>query len=122
MRKLLFVGLLGLAFACDENDPTLTYQIDPDLLPYLESFITEATSRGLEFKPENLILEFGTTSEEICGQSITLKNGQRKIIIIRDSPCWLDAPTQNRESLVFHELGHGLLHRGHRDDLLPNGA
>jgi hypothetical protein len=68
-------------------------------------------------------MEFGTASIEICGECLHIKNGgQRKIIIVQNSYCWLDAATQNREALVFHELGHCLLVRNHREDKLPSGA
>jgi len=121
MRRLFLLGLLALVLSCEENNPTI-YRIDDELLPYLETFLAEASSRGFEFAPENLVMEFGTTYEKICGQSLHYKNnGQRKIIIVRSSFCWLDAPVQNREAIVFHELGHSLLVRDHRDDTLPNG-
>ena len=123
MKRLLSLGLLALILSCEESDPKPQYLIDDELLPYLETFLSEAGNRGQEFKTENLIMEFGTASEEVCGQCINPKNGgQRKIIIIRNSSCWLDAPSQDREALVFHELGHCLLERNHRDDTLPNGA
>ena len=42
--------------------------------------------------------------------------------IKKDFICWTGTAIQNREALVFHELGHCLLGCNHRDDLLPNGA
>jgi hypothetical protein len=124
MKRHLCLLLLILVFSCEDDSPKPTiYQIDEELLPYLETFLTEANNRGVEFDAENLILEFGTAVDEVCGECSNPGNGgQRKVTIVRSSLCWLDAPSQNREALVFHELGHCLLKRGHRDDKLPNGA
>jgi hypothetical protein len=36
--------------------------------------------------------------------------------------CWQNEPDQNKEALIFHELGHCLLNRGHKDDVFPSGA
>jgi hypothetical protein len=119
MKRKCFIGMVVLAFSCTEEP--LVFRVDPELLPYLQTFYAEAELRGIEFKEENLILEFGTTADEICGQSTTLKGGQRKVVIIKDSNCWLDAPTQDREALVFHELGHSLLGRSHRNDTFTSG-
>lgn len=124
MKRLLTFGLLTLILSCEQDNPKpTTYWIDDELLPYLDIFLAEASSRGLTITKENLIMEFGTASEEVCGQCLLSKNGgQRKITIVQDSPCWLYAPILNREALVFHELGHCLLKRKHREDTLPNGA
>lgn len=122
--KRLPIVLLALVLSCDESRlvPT-TYRIDNELLPYVEVFFAEAISRGVEVRKENLILEFGAATDEICGQCYDPKNGgQRTIIILHNASCWQDASTQNREALVFHELGHCLLGRNHRDDKLPNDA
>jgi hypothetical protein len=124
MKRLLTAGLLALILSCEQNNPQpTTYRIDEELLPYLETFLAEANSRGLEFERENLIIEFGTAAEEVCGQCLISKNGgQRKITIVQNSVCWEYRPAQTREALVFHELGHCLLERNHREDKLPNGA
>lgn len=124
MRRLLSFLLLLIVFSCEENTPRPTvFQIDDGLLPYLETFLAEASSRGLTFINENLIMEFGTAADEVCGQCKIVENGgQRTILIVQNSFCWIDVPAQNREAIVFHELGHCLLARNHREDKLPNGA
>jgi hypothetical protein len=121
-RHLSVFGLLALLLSCSGNDPQpLKYRIDNELMPYLETFLAEASIRGLSFDAENLIIEFGEPGEEICGEYRLSATGQRTITIAKNSACWLNAPTQNREALVFHELGHCLLLRPHRDDKLKSG-
>ncbi len=96
------------------------YQIDPKLLPYVESFVAEAKKRNITVVPENLIMKFNKESIEICGHFTRMNTGQREVVI--NPGCWDSAPEQNREALAFHELAHCFLNRGHRDDLLPNKA
>ncbi len=124
MKINLFFVIVVLFFACQKSpiEPTI-YRIDKDLEPFLKTFVDESKKRGIDVKPENLIMVFGTTSKEICGQCEVLKsNGQRTITINNDAQCWKIAPNENREALVFHELGHCLLERNHRDETLPNGV
>lgn len=124
MKKNLAFVCMILFFTCQKPDiePTI-YSIDKDLEVYMSSFINEAQKRGIDIKAENLILKFGSTSEEICGQCSKIpKNGQRTIIINNDLICWKTAVDQNREALIFHELGHCILDRNHRDENLPNGT
>jgi hypothetical protein len=124
MKKAHAFAIFMLIFACQKQSvvPAI-YKVDKDLEVYVKSFIDEAKKRGIEIKAENLIMEFGVASSEICGQfTQAASNGQRTIVIRNESSCWKNAPNENREALVFHELGHGLLGRLHRDDLLLNGA
>lgn len=123
MKRLLILLMLTMILSCEDNQESTIYRIDEELLPYLETFLAEARSHGLQVEAKNLIMEFANDAGEICGECSNPKNsGQRKVTIVRNSLCWLDAPAQNREALVFHELGHCLLVRDHRDEKFPNGA
>ncbi len=100
--------------------------IDERALPYVDNFFKEATKRAVSVPRENLILEFtDQITKEHCGECIKPKNGrkgQRKILIAMNKECWESQPEQNKEALIFHELGHCLLNRGHNDELFPSGA
>jgi Putative phage metallopeptidase len=132
MKKIiLYILLICQIVSCKtdiEVAPTLVYQVPQEVESYVDKFIEEAKMRGLEFKKQNLILEFSTTlPQDVCGQcSQVLENPtkyQRKIKIANNSRCWTSAKVQSRETLIFHELGHCLLGRiKHKDDYLPNGA
>jgi hypothetical protein len=113
MKKRILFFLLIATLSCQKQtlEPTV-YQIDKDLQPYVTSFAEEAKKRGIEI-----------TSENLCGKCTKQPSeGQRTIKIKKDFLCWKGVPNQNKEALVFHELGHCLLGRVHRDDLLPNKA
>jgi hypothetical protein len=127
MRIGIVVAIFLKLLACEKNSEPLIYQTEPAIEVYIDRFVQEAALRGITIKKENLIAEF--TSElatGVCGQCLTAKKkieqNQRKIIISNGLFCWSGAPNENREALVFHELGHCLLGRSHKDDLLPNNA
>lgn len=125
MRKYIILFIILVISSCQkaEEPPVTVYQIDKGLEYYLQIFLGEAKQRGIDIKTENLIMAFGKTSTEICGQCDKVANGgQRTVTINNDNFCWKESPFENREVLVFHELGHCLLGRLHRDELLPNGA
>ena len=122
MKKYLPIFFIIIFFACKQPAEPTVYQVDKNLEIYLDKFLEEAKIRGVNITTENLILKFGTTTEQICGRCVKAKNdGQRTVTIIDNLNCWQQAPYENREALVFHELAHCLLGRIHRDDFLPNG-
>jgi hypothetical protein len=124
MKKYLLFFALILPLACQKQtvEPNI-YQIDKELEPFLQTFLEEGKKRGIEIKLENLIMIFGTSTEDICGKCNKKdSNGQRTITIIKDQICWINAAKENQEALIFHELGHCLLNRLHRDNRFPNGA
>ncbi|GAB3503080.1 hypothetical protein [Emticicia fontis] len=115
-KKLLIALLLLFNLACGKNEPViLVYEIDPQFLPHVTEFIKEAEKVGIIIKPENLRMTFKTDLAKVCGDFTADKTGQRNIVI--NTRCWKTAPVQNREALVFHELGHCFLNRAHRDEL-----
>jgi hypothetical protein len=124
MKPTVLFLLIVFILSCQKQliEPTV-YQIDKELQPFLTTFTEEARKRGIEIKPENLIMKFDSSSANLCGKFTKQpSNEQRTIIIKKDFLCWKNVPIQNKEALVFHELGHCFLNRTHRDDLLPNGA
>ena len=122
MKKYLPFLFIIISFSCKQSVEPTVYQVDKGLEVYLSKFTEEANQRGINITTENLILKFGTTTEQICGRCVKAKNdGQRTVTIIDNLNCWQQAPYENREALVFHELAHCLLGRIHRDDFLPNG-
>lgn len=131
---LLPLVLTLIAFAgCDSNGPSAGDSdddaVDPkiEIALHVETFMQEARDRGTEealFNPDQLVV---TTQEvvtvdgtELCGYGGARENGTPEIFIAVNDGCW-DVSDWDREILVFHELGHALLGRGHTDRTLPNG-
>jgi len=118
---ILFILIsIGLFTSCKNSHE---YKIDPAFADYLQKFKDEAAARGKKFNPEStgLIMEFGTLSDGTAG----LTHYETPIRIQFDKTYWDDISKSTgadlmKEDLVFHELGHGLLGRGHLNSTLSN--
>lgn len=128
MKIFPVISTLGilLLLSCQKEDPEYEFRVDERVRFYVDDFFKEAQLHGVEIPKENLIIEFGeVSSSEYCGQCERPKNdrkGQRIVRLNSSRECWDTEPSQNKEALVFHELGHCLLGRNHKDDLFPSGA
>ncbi len=110
-----------LLFSC--KDPN-EYRVASDFAEYLNRFETEAAKRDKHFDLKNtgLIIEYANLKNDYIG----LTHYENPIRIEIDKTYWHDIATVAdvdllRESLIFHELGHGLLNRGHINTILENG-
>ncbi|MGR3810703.1 hypothetical protein [Jiulongibacter sp. NS-SX5] len=125
--KYLFLSMvmMGLFFSCEKEPILFEYRIASEAVPYVEDFFKEGDKRGVYLRKVNLIVEFTDSLEnDLCGQCIKprgRKSGQRKVLIQRNSDCWNSKHFLNKEALIFHELGHCLLDRDHKEDLFPSG-
>ena len=109
-------------FSCGKED--IPRSINSELEPYLDRFLAEGAKRGKTLdidKKGGLIMEFA----DLTPPTIGLCYSSLPVRIQIDRTYWkktVDSDNKEnlREDLVFHELGHGLLKRGHRNDSLPN--
>jgi hypothetical protein len=100
------------------------YNVPPEVDVYVQRFIDEGNARGMDIDIKRLTVEF---SDELTGPDNTIAGrcsqgfeSWRKPVI-ELSPDFYDFSVEVQEQLIFHELGHCILDRHHRDDLLPNG-
>ncbi len=121
---LLFTLLAGLS--CQPKQPApepAQYSVPADVEPYVQHFRDETQKRGQNPSTNNLIITFSkTTGNDICGQCLLETGKTPRIVLSTDAYCWQNASDNERECLVFHELGHCLLKRGHRLSRFPNSA
>lgn len=113
--KILLLLILGCTWmSCStENDKV----IESELISYFEDFENEATARGLDIKIENI--DIGAYIHNIetrgtLGQCKSYSDGSHEVVI--DAQYWERISTIEREYLVFHELGHCILDREHKDE------
>lgn len=118
----LLITTLALLSGCSDDTPF--YSVDNTLNRYLQKFIAEAAARGITINPEQtgLILKFGSLDGETAGRTYY----ESPVRVVIDKTYWaairLKADSAELcEDLVFHELGHALLNRGHNNDYLSNG-
>jgi len=109
-------------FSCGKEDIPRT--IDSELEPYLDRFLAEGAKRGKTLnidKKGGIVMEFA----DLTPPTIGLCYPSLPVRIQIDRTYWkktVDSDNKEnlREDLVFHELGHGFLKRGHLNDSLPN--
>lgn len=100
------------------------YNVPSNIQPYIDEFIAEAAIRGVELDVNNLVVLFeenlvvgGIDAAGLCQRG---RNETPTIKLDTTSVNW-QSNLSSREQLVFHELGHCILERGHIDDRLSNG-
>ncbi len=128
MKRLISCIILLFSIACEKNIEPVSpgiYSVPAEIQPYIEAFKKEAALRNIPINLDNLIVSFeGPFKKNVCGLCEQVEddaNYQRTVNINRNDLCWTSESIQNREALIFHELGHCVLGRySHKDDLLPN--
>lgn len=125
--SLLFLLTIFIFAACqrdiEENASTID-QIDipSDLQPYFETFKEKALENGLQidYESANITAEIRLIDEgSVAGTCSTNGHDLRHITI--DESFWNQASHLLKEMVVFHELGHCILGRGHEESAFPNG-
>jgi len=123
MKYYHFLILIALSVmtlgGCSTEDNVET---DAELLPYFQIFADEAAERGFEVDYESERIEGllqNIPNAEIKGQCFRNVDKPRKVII--DIECWNNSNDSEKEFIIFHELGHCFLDRGHLDTTRPDG-
>lgn len=118
---LIIVGFTSCQPAA-QPEP-VQYSVPADVEPFVQSFRDEARKRNKSVSTDNLIVTFGpAVSEDICGECLLESGKTPRITLNNDAFCWQRASQQEQECLVFHELAHCLLKRGHKTDKFSVGA
>lgn len=127
--SLCVLSLLTLA-SCDLFEKERSEEPADALARYQAAFLEEAAARGFDFKDELNNLQFRFEDrllfdgEEFCGYVPVATSGAytNEVLFATNENCWTGRPEAAQEALVFHELGHAILDRFHRNDKFPNGA
>ncbi len=118
--SVLFVATVSLLFfGCQEE---VEPDIDPDLLPYIESFILEANDRDFDLSIDSLgiLVQFENISDpSVIGRCRRDENGNNESIAV-DPVYWKLATELEKEYVMYHELGHCVLNRPHTTASDPN--
>lgn len=92
--------------------------IAPEAQPYVDQFLAEAKARGVELtlNVEVVIDDVTLYGEEYNHRTLGFCLSSGKVVLSKlywDS--WIDENDLSKRLLVFHELGHCLLFRAHKD-------
>lgn len=122
MKKTIFLLLVFILIFFSCSDAPKDVVIDPELQPYVDRFLAEAAKRGhdidLADSGLDMIFEVDISTADYAGQC-RYNLGANEIAIDRER--WDDSNESRKEWLVYHELGHCVLDRGHRNDQFENG-
>ena len=97
--------------------------VDPALWSYFSSFEEEAAARGLDIDlfAANITGEIAEIDEEHVAGRWTFSSAAPNAVTI-DKSFWDQSSQLFREFVVFHELGHCFLGRGHEEGTNVNGT
>ena len=88
--------------------------VEPSIQPYLDRF-------ELLYKADvSIRIEFGDLKSPTAAVCNTWSDGYRDIDV--NEEMWRKEGDLGREQVIFHELGHCILSRGHNDTLTTVGA
>ena len=118
-RKLFgFLFLLFAFISCQKE----RYDVPPEVDVWVQKFIEEGEARGLDLDIKRLRIRLRdnlmSNGNDVAGKCLN-RGGRRPEIELDGTFSQLTPEIQ--EQLVFHELGHCILDRGHSDALLENG-
>jgi len=129
-RTLWSVLLVLLFIACQADnaifepiEPEPLYEnVDEALWPFFKRFEAEGKARGLAIDIDargitGIIEELH--EDRVAGQCSYSYSSPRKITI--DQEFWERSNNAYREMIIFHELGHCYLNRGHKEEAFANG-
>ena len=129
MRPLsIFIPILILLSACEEDifsssidDQQTNQLVDYRLQSYFDAFEYEAAIRG--YNIDLAALEITGVIEDIQENGVagTCQYGRHIAHVTVDRNYWNRSTVNNREMVVFHELGHCVLNRGHLEGEFNNG-
>ncbi|MBT8234376.1 MAG: hypothetical protein KJN84_17225 [Bacteroidia bacterium] len=128
-NAILIIGFLSMgSCAIDDFQNNEVVQlpqyenVDQRLWPLFQEFEEEAKKRGL-FVDLNA-LEVSGTIKNIPDQNVagTCQYGSHITHVTVDQSYWNNGSANYKEFIVFHELGHCVLHRSHDEGSFSNGV
>jgi hypothetical protein len=128
-RYLFLISILFSLGACtndtdtddttiDDSEPIVRTRSNANYEEYINRFASEAAARNVSIVPGSINLVISDTLNFYCGWG---DPRNRTVRISRRPECWSERNDADREILMFHEIGHAALERGHNNTLLPNG-
>ncbi len=107
------VGSLAFLTACGKEPVVELNQFSN----YVANFEAQAQKQGIEIELKNLVIQFGDIpggNSRVTAACISYSDGFDSIIV--NETMWEKLTETQREIVIFHELGHCILERGHIDE------
>jgi hypothetical protein len=128
MKNIIFLLFSIVLFSCSKDPACVPDYMDPvrfpiEIQPILKTFLSEGNKRGVYCDINKLRkIEFKTDLSVDGVKSAAYYSHSDNTIYIDSTSNAYIMSSDSRERTIFHELGHSLLKRDHRDDLLPDGT
>ncbi len=118
IKKIVIIACIGLIFGCAKEEQKL---VDDVFVDHIIEFEAQAKLRSIDLGSvlEELSVRLADIDADAVGQCITYVNGDKAIEINRAT--WNGLSDNQKELLVFHELGHCVLNRDHLNETDENG-
>lgn len=117
MDKILNIIVSFLFISCGDKDPVLNG--NEELVKHVQSFKTNSSLFGKNFNYPDMRIYFGKTRTKekpnrvgYCKISFPLSE------IVIEKETYDSLSEADKEAIVYHELGHCVLGKGHTDDCL----
>lgn len=113
-----FILILIYLASCSSEEPESRVEVSPEFRPYVRLFEQEAAKRDIffDFEESGLEILLGPTRVD---NAAGVCRGDGSIEIEKN--VWNNYSDAGKEQLIFHELGHCVLSRPHRNTVLNNG-
>lgn len=121
---IIFIVFESCSFESElvpEEESNVFYKVDPLLWDHFIKFEQEALRRGFEIDLNALEISGEIKNIPETGVAGTCQYGQHISHVTVDQSYWNQVNVMQREFVVFHELGHCVLHRGHFEGQFDNG-
>ena len=131
---ILFLTLICVSCGLKKEKKITKYNVNPELQPYVTTFQSKLSRAGQNSKINDLEAHFsdslGTSSSgTVIGTCQTQKRTKDTGLVVEviETPIikinrawWKYASDASREELMYHELGHCIIKRGH-DSVITDG-
>tara|TARA_R110002050_G_scaffold241508_2_gene377879 strand:+ start:3130 stop:4065 length:936 start_codon:yes stop_codon:yes gene_type:complete len=108
--KFFLIILLFILFGCSDDEFINSELNNPEFMSFYESFKNEANIRGV--KTENSQINFFLADIKNPNTAgLCYSNGN----IYIDKSFWFNSSKNEKELLIYHELGHCVLNRNHKN-------
>lgn len=120
MKKLILIFFVIIVSCKTDEIGTKPVEVPASFQPYLDRFLADAKARGVDINlaKKGIIVKYSSLESRDAAGLCTYKSPNEITI---DPTSWLNSTESYKEFLIYHELGHCVLNRRHRNDVLPNG-
>lgn len=91
-----------------------------EFAPYVSQFEDHSAEHGSPVKVTNLVIKYGDMQNSLERGACEIVEDETPTIVIRKDT-WDKMNEDEREELLYHELGHCVLHRNHNKEVTPEG-